>query len=43
VEATLEQPGRLPEVLPLLAAGDGAGRYEAAITAQVSGLNSLRV
>jgi hypothetical protein len=43
VEATLEQPGRPPEVISLLTIGDGAGRYEAAITAQANGINGVRV
>jgi hypothetical protein len=43
VEAIVEQPGKPPEIVPLLPVGDHSGRYEAAITAQTTGITGVRL
>jgi hypothetical protein len=43
IEATVEQPGKPPETVRLLPVSDSSGRYEAAITAQTTGITSIRL
>jgi hypothetical protein len=43
VEATVEQPDKAQEIVPLLPVGDHSGRYEAAITAQTTGITTVRL
>jgi hypothetical protein len=43
VEAMVEQPGKSPEIVPLMSVGDDSGRYEAAITAQTTGITGVRL
>jgi hypothetical protein len=43
IEATIEQPDKPSEVVSLLPVGDKSGRYEAAITAQTTGIATIRL
>jgi hypothetical protein len=43
VEAMIEEPGKPPEIVSLLPVGDHNGRYEAVITAQNTGVTTVRL
>ncbi|HEY2411183.1 MAG TPA: hypothetical protein VGI40_03015 [Pirellulaceae bacterium] len=43
IEATVEQPLKPPETVSLMPVGDHSGRYEAAITAQTTGITTVRL